>query len=415
MAMMRIGRHASTAIAGGAALAFGCARILGVDDSDPTIAPGVDAGAGVDAGSDVAAAEASVIVDGCAAVHFPDALDRSDAAAGIEFTLAFHCLALGDDKTSTECWSPDAGAPPGFDLDESCPAVCAGPGRFSQGVHGPCCEDNGMPTIIQAMQLGLDTLYDAGGSDGGQLPSQSFASSHMTDDIVKGATTVVLRVRNLDPTLADDDGVEVDWFMVVKLDAKQVSWEGTDHRQASTRTVLEAGADGGGADIDRPRYTGKGFVRGGVLYARLDAAELVLPTAEMPLPLTNVELRAQPFHDGNRGWTLATGVIGATIRDVDLLASVPYFQVGNFFTGRLASLCPGDDGGIYGLAKKEFCGLVSLSTTTEPTAVCDGVAFGASFAGRHVWLDPGALDPGVVSSCGDAAIGGDRCGDGGQP
>ena len=335
------------------------------------LAPAGSAGGGSAgaAGASGAAGSAGAAGGGtCQRVAPPNKPNVTGSGGTLDLVLAMRSIWFKGDA--------DAGHEPvGYDIDRTC--SCQGEGDSCQvpswatGDHcdGPEGRDNAFGKLIDDM---------AAFSGVGE-----FGVKEWNERLSNGEWGVLIRVRNYNGE-ADDDEVELAWYMAEKLWAATVldggakappKWDGSDAWPVRDMNVI-------GGDIDKPASAdSKAYVSGGVLVGMLPSG-LFQAAPSMQFILTDPYLTGR-LVKGASGWELQEGQVAAVWQMTDV------FEQFNYFTVLSQPMCKGGGNPFYDGVKQMICRHVDIfHDRGTPTSPCDSLSVGMAFSAQQAKFGP---------------------------
>lgn len=370
-------------LASGAALVFGCARILGFGDV-PSPADG-----GPDANEEPAAdasADATPDAGACALFHVPPppASDDPSDAGDQSFVVAVHTIDFGVEA--------DGGPPPllGLDLDGVDTCCQGGPESCKPAVAGSThCDDPGGRDNQEGRLLGtVETV--APGSFDQNVIDQRFAS---------GVESLLLQVSHYNGQ-PNDTQVTVAMFASHGLvpgpdgGAATAQWNGTDTWTVDPRFVV-GGADAGA--LVPTHFDTQAYVADGVLVGKMELP-LPFPANGVDIDLTSAIAMAR-IEPALGSFRLAEGMLAGRWTAPSVLTWVQTIRT------KFGYVCKGTS--LYSNVKQTIC--ASLDVVGDPTqdrtgATCDALSLAVGFTADPAQLGPSATGANPLT-CPDAGPG----------
>jgi hypothetical protein len=312
----------------------------------------------------------------CGLATYPGPPSGATVPGQEDFVVAIRSIDFGEGSKS----------PPGFDLDGrcTCPAGTATPAG--------CCKSDG-PSCAMAKV----TCDGPGGVDNASARLFSllagfldnFGSSFFSQRAEQGFWTTLLRVRGYNGE-ADDDQVEVDWYVsegyrAVDGGSPAPKWDGTDRWSVSDDSVVVPEA--GPPDADHPRwFDAKAYVSNHVLVASLPSSvcRLAGGTSAIDVRVTAgfIVATIAPADDAGSGWALRDGTIAFRWAMSDV-----FYAISTYRDDAGKPLCT--DGTFYKLGRDQLCGAQDITVAPSgPTTPCDAVSAGIAFQAYPAQLGP---------------------------
>lgn len=280
-----------------------------------------------------------------------------------EFTVAIRSIDLGEKRPT----------PPGLDLDGKCSCCCEGEGSSciekKTVCDYPLGVDNAASGMFKLVAVGLD----------------NFSSSFFSEQAEVGNWSFLLRIRNYTGT-ADDDQVEVAWFMSDGVFNDQgmpiaPSWDGNDAWTINSTSM--SAPDGGPADIalgvegNVPLYLdSKAYITNHTLVASLPDAEILLGggNSRITFHLVGAFLVADVVEEPNsKKPMLNNALLVGRWRTSDLFRALSTYRNSDG-----SAFCTDDN--LYKIAKPTICNSVDIySGIGTPTTPCDSFSLGMEF------------------------------------
>jgi hypothetical protein len=378
-------------------LAAGCQSLVGIEDSPPLgadasaggtagSAAGGESGAAGSAGTDAGASGSSgagaggAPEAGCGSARWPLPPSGVGLGGDIDFVAAVREIDFGDrDQAGVPSWTEL-----GYDLDKLC--TCGtDPGSACTSKPKPVCD--GLEGRDNATGI---LMYDLRNS----FMIAALDSIAFSQNIENGTRTLLIRVSGYNGQ-SDDDQVRVSWYSAYKFESGQTpKWDGTDVWPVVSSALLPiATADGGEEySLDQPKYFDDlAYVSGGVLVASLPDGEIALSDVAN-LRFTAAFLTARIENIGSDLWKLEDGVLAGVTRSQDMLAALPFVDLGG------APLCK--DHFVYTFVKPRICGYADMfATVGTPTKPCDALSLGVGLRAHSAKLGEIKVVPTAVSPC----------------
>ncbi len=372
------------AAAGGLVLAIvGACFVEGFDLDEATGGGPTTTGSGGSGG----AAGAGGAGLACNHASWPDPPASSDPGTDdVDFVVAARTIDFGEVDLSV-------GPAVGYDLDVRCTCQGEGPSCIepdwatADHCDGPSGRDNAIAQLF----------HDLGAVD------KDFTSAHYTESAEIGEDSFLLRVRDYNGQL-NDDQVTVSMHPSEGTDDDpcnppnaQPAWDGSDlwAINAASLNVAQGGAGGaagaggaGGAagaggqsvpcglnghDIDDARYIDvNAYVSNGTLVASLPEVALEFTSGDdnLPVVLKAGFISGRLEQQGSQ-WYLREGLI------VGRWTLAEFFKLIGSITSQQEPICT--DSSVYPLLKNALCQYPDIaSELTGPTAPCDALSFGVA-------------------------------------
>jgi hypothetical protein len=355
-------RRLAPALACAALLGAGCERIIGADFG-------------------------SVEIVNCAHVAPPGRPDVQASGGNVALTIAVHSVDLGD--TTDQNGNPGYRSI-GFDLDGVC----------TNETQAPSCRPvpwaNGDPTDgFDGRDNGIGRLVFEEALEFGSAPVTSQTITSGTQDGTLAPVGIV-RIRGYNLRV-DDDQVEVDWYLPLRLTAgdagRTPAWDGGDVWPITLGTLVDAGTESGGSGNDSYPPSifrdPNAYVSNYTVVAHIPS--MVIQLSNVPASVEQVAVMLSLAINPLR---LVRATIAGRVRLSELFSKLP--QITQQFG--VGAICLGDPS--YPRLKQFFCSHAEIlaSGQVDPSVDCDALSFAISFDGAPVQLGPPAPQP-VASGC----------------
>jgi hypothetical protein len=301
----------------------------------------------------------------------PDKPKVTNAGGELDLVFAIRHLSFGFS-------APDGPSSIGYDIDRTC--TC-------QGEHQSCLLPSWAPGEHCDGPEGRDNATGAFFQELNKV-APSFGEDAWNKDLERGRSTVLIRVQSYNG-LADDDQVEMSWYMAAKFWATNENpdggvaaprWDGTDAWPVrDVSLVPQPEADGGVSyDVDRPlQRDTKAYVSGGVLVGMIPQG-MVQVDPSMIMVFTDPFLTAKLVDKGG-SWELQDGLVAGVWRLDDIFAQLGFLAIAS------VPMCVGSP--FYGSLKEKICRNADIyHARGTPTTPCDGLSIGMSFSGEAARL-----------------------------